>query len=77
MTRESCPGRHGAMPGCAHSRAAPGGLPLQVGADASWNWDRKYWEDAYNSAIQNINHVSYRAARQLGVRVTDGSRLLR
>ncbi|PNW88998.1 hypothetical protein CHLRE_01g054000v5 [Chlamydomonas reinhardtii] len=29
---------------------------LGVGADASWNWDRKYWDDAYNSAIQNINH---------------------
>eukprot|EP00198_Chlamydomonas_reinhardtii_P000933 XP_001690268.1 predicted protein [Chlamydomonas reinhardtii] len=31
---------------------------LGVGADASWNWDRKYWDDAYNSAIQNINHLA-------------------
>ncbi|GLI60380.1 hypothetical protein VaNZ11_002511, partial [Volvox africanus] len=30
---------------------------LGVGANATtWNWEKKYWEDAYNSAIQNINH---------------------
>ncbi|EFJ50365.1 hypothetical protein VOLCADRAFT_120649 [Volvox carteri f. nagariensis] len=29
---------------------------LGVGANGAWNWEQKYWEDAYNSAIQNINH---------------------
>ncbi|GIL91495.1 hypothetical protein Vretimale_18783 [Volvox reticuliferus] len=30
---------------------------LGVGANAtSWNWENKYWEDAYNSAIKSINH---------------------
>lgn len=29
----------------------------QVGASQSgWNWDWKYWEDAYNSAIQGVSH---------------------
>ncbi|KAG2496546.1 hypothetical protein HYH03_005369 [Edaphochlamys debaryana] len=30
---------------------------IGVGAKAAaWEWDKKYWEEAYNSAIQNINH---------------------
>jgi hypothetical protein len=32
---------------------------LQVGAtESNWKWDWKYWEDAYNSAANNISHPS-------------------
>lgn len=36
------------------------GMCLQVGAEQQpgWDWNWKYWEDAYNSAVQKVDHVS-------------------
>lgn len=35
------------------------GLVVQVGAAGGWDWNMKFWEEAYNSAAKTIAHVSF------------------
>ena len=46
------------------------GMCIQVGAEQQpgWDWNWKYWEDAYNSAVQKVDHVSHAKSRGSAVR---------
>lgn len=68
----ACPRRRDAVTSLSPISCAPG---AQIGGNASWNWQEKYWETAYESVQlgTQVGLAAQRSAEQSGRRRRGGA----